>query len=409
MDRRRFLRGVAGAGLGAFAAPMLNLGRCRLFADDGVLPPSVNGDGEVTPGPGLAAKRALTVSTRALDLVQRVPVIDMLGLLTLDWPKLARWQRQKGAFGEAEFRRLRRSGVTLFHPAVDPNQADAAAAVSRWMAGWNRMLAAYPHYLQRVESVADLETAKRDGRVGLLLGFQNSDHFARVADVARFHALGQRVSQLTYDRNNRLGGGCRADADPGLSGFGSEVVRAMNDVGMAVDVSHCGERTTLDAFAASCRPVLVTHANCRALVPGHPRCKSDRVLRTMALQGGVIGITAVRAYVRQRETPTVDHLLDHFEHVARVAGVEHVGLGSDVDVDARDRRGRVRPAYAIDGLDHARRVFALVEGLLRRGWSDVHVELALGGNFRRALGEIWVPTAAPPTVGPAPAAAAAAG
>jgi membrane dipeptidase len=250
----------------------------------------------------------------------------------------------------------------------------------------------------RVDSVDDLDCARDLGRVGLLLGFQNSDHFAEVADVERFHALGQRVSQLTYDRRNRIGSGCREAVDEGLSAFGAEVVAAMNRVGMVVDVSHCGERTTLDAFAASSRPVLVTHANCRALVPGHPRCKPDALLRALAAQGGVIGITAVRAFVRQPELPTLDDLLDHFEHVARVAGVEHVGIGSDVDVDGRDpRTGRPRPAYAIEGLDHARRTVTIVDGLLRRGWTEADVRLAIGGNFRRALAEVWRRPVAAPT------------
>ena len=377
MDRRTFLRGVALAGAGAFAAPMVNLGRSRLFA--------IDGEGW---------------SHRAIDLVARSTVIDMLGLLTLDWPLLARWQRDAAAFGERDFERLRASGIDVFHPAVDPNQPDAAAAVRHWLEGWERLLAAHPGFFVRIGAVADLERARAEKRVGLLLGFQNSDHFATVADVASFHALGQRVSQLTYDRRNAIGTGCREPVDGGLTAFGGEVVTAMNRVGMAVDVSHCGERTTLDTFAAACRPVLITHANCEALVPGHPRCKSDAVLRALALQGGVIGITAVRAYVRQAQQPTMDDLLDHFEHVARVAGVEHVGLGSDVDVDGRDpRTGRERPAYAISGLDHARRTFAVVEGLLCRGWLESDVELVLGGNFRRALGEIWAPQ---PAVAPAP-------
>ena len=384
MDRRSFLEGVALAAAGTFVAPMLNLGRVRLFADDG----------------------GRSWSTRAVDLVERATVLDMLGLLTLDWPLLARWQRDPATFGAAEIARLRASGIDVFHPAVDPNQPDAPAAVRHWLAGWERLLAAHPESLVRVGSVADLDRARAERRIGLVLGFQNADHFTEVADVARFHALGQRVSQLTYDRPNRLGTGCRAAADAGLTPFGAEVIAAMNRVGMAVDVSHCGERTTLDAFAASCRPVLITHANCEALVPGHPRCKSDHVLRALAAQGGVIGITAVRAYVRQPEAPTVDHLLDHFEHVARVAGVEHVGIGSDVDVDGRDpRTGRPRPAYEIRGLDHARRTFTVVEGLLRRGWREDDVELVLGGNFRRALGEIWVADAAPAGASPATPAA----
>jgi membrane dipeptidase len=400
MDRRRFLRGVAIAGAGAFAAPMLNLGRCSLAAATAAAPGApvrsrVSGEGPVDLRP---------VPIRAVELVQRTAVIDMLSLLTLDWGLLARWKREPAAFGETEFRRLRASGITVFHPAVEPNQPDAAAAVRRWLAGWDRLLAAHPRYFARVEGPGDLDAARLSGKVGLLVGFQNSDHFASVTDVERFHRLGQRVSQLTYDTRNALGSGCREQRDRGLTGFGAGVVAAMNRLGMAVDVSHCGERTSLDTFAASRRPVLVTHSNCEALVPGHPRCKSDAVLRAMARGGGVIGITAVSAYVRQ-PVATLEDLLDHFEHVARVAGVEHVGLGSDVDVDALDQRtGRVRPAYAIRGLDHQRRTFDLVEGLLRRGWREADVELVLAGNFRRALAAIWAPPR-PATVAGVPAAA----
>ncbi len=380
MDRRRFLRGVVMAGAGAFTAPMLNFGRCRVFADDGI------------PGGGLLR------SSRAVDLVQRATVIDMLGLLTLDWPRLTRWQREPGTFGEADFARLRASGIDVFHPAVDPNQPDAPAAVRRWLDGWQQLLATYPRYFRRIDTLEDAACAKAEGRIGLILGFQNSDHFRSVADVAELYRLGQRVSQLTYNARNKLGSGCKA-VDLGLSHFGAEVVTAMNRVGMVVDVSHCGERTTLDAIAASSKPVLVTHSNCAALV-GHPRCKSDAVLRAMAARGGVMGITAVRAFVRQPEAPSLADLLDHFDHVARVAGPEHVGLGSDVDVDARDpRTGRVRPAYAIDGLDPSRRTFEVVEGLLRRGWREADVEGVLGGNFRRALASIWgTPPAAPKTL-----------
>ena len=383
MDRRRFLRGMAMAGAGVVAGPMLNFGRCRVFADDG--------------RPGGGPLRSL----RAVDLVHRATVIDMLGLLTLDWPRLARWQRDPGSFGEADYARLRASGIDVFHPAVDPNQPDASRAVRRWLAGWDRLLAAHPRYFLRVDKLADAARAKAEGKLGLIVGFQNSTHFRTAAEVAEFYRLGQRVSQLTYNDGNLLGSGCRVE-DTGLTAFGAEVIAAMNRVGMVVDVSHCGERTTLDAFAAAGKPVLVTHANCAALV-GHPRCKSDAVLRAMARGGGVIGITAVSAFVRRSGPPTVEDLLDHFDHAARVAGREHVGLGSDVDVDARDpRSGRVRPAYAIDGVEPSRRTFAVVEGLLRRGWSDADVEGVLGGNFRRALASIWDAPAAAPAPRPLP-------
>jgi membrane dipeptidase len=163
----------------------------------------------------------------------------------------------------------------------------------------------------------------------------------------------------------------------------------MNRVGMAIDVSHCGERTSREAIEASRHPVLVTHSNCRTLNPGHPRCKSDAVIRRMAASGGVMGITVVRAFVGGSR-PSLDDLLGHYDHVARLVGVEHVGLGSDTDVTALDAKtGKVRSFYAIRGLDPATRTYQIADGLLRRGYSPEAVELVLGGNFRRALAAIW--------------------
>jgi membrane dipeptidase len=373
VNRRDFLRAGVLAGVGTLGAPMLNLGRFRLFADD-----------------------RIEHSGRAIDLVARATVIDMLGLLTLDWPKLDLWQRDPRRFAAADFRRFQGSGISVFHPAVDTDDLDPAAAAERWMTGWNHLLGGRPDCFLRIDAAADLTRAKESRRIGIVLGFQNSDHFQKIEDVARFHQEGQRVSQLTYNEKNRLGCGCKVAVDGGLSPYGAEIIRAMNQVGMAVDVSHCSERTSLDACAVSERPVLITHANCRALV-AQPRCKSDTVIRALAARGGVMGITTVPAFVRRARTVTFEDVLDHFDHVARVAGVEHVGLGSDTDLDAVDpRTGRVRPMYAVAGLDHPRRVFDLAEGLLRRGYGEPDVELVLGGNFARVLAQIWDVPPSPP-------------
>ncbi len=345
---------------------MINPGRCRLWAEG-----------------------TLEVSTRAVDLVASSTVIDMLGLLTLDWSKLFRWQQTPSSFGEEEFRRLEGSGVSIFHPAIETGASDPHASARRWLAGWNNLLSSQPCFLAPVGSLAELLQAARLGKIGILVGFQDSDHFRAAADVPAFHALGQRVSQLTYNGTNRIGSGCLAPRDVGLTAFGEEIVGAMNRAGMVVDVSHCGERTTLEAIAVSRKPVLVTHSNCKALVPGQPRCKSDQVIRLMASGGGVMGITVVRGFVA-RGSATLDDVLDHFDHVARLVGVEHVGLGSDVDLEGVSPvTGHPLPYYQIGGLRLGRRVFQLTEGLLRRGYSESGVELILGGNFVRALADIW--------------------
>jgi membrane dipeptidase len=344
---------------------MVNRGRFRLFADE-----------------------ATEVSARAVELVGRSLVIDMLGLLTLDWHALQSWQRTPQDFSHDDFLRLRGSGVNVFHPAVEPNAADASAACRQWIDGWNRLLPSRPDVFLRIDTAADLGRAKTEGKVGVLVGFQNSDHFRTAADVALFHRLGQRVSQLTYNARNRIGGGCHAPS-AGLTPFGVEIVAEMNRTGMAVDISHCGDRTSLDTVAASRKPVLITHSNCRSLA-AHPRCKSDEVIRKVAADGGVMGITVIPAFVRQGRQATLADVLDHFDHVARLVGPEHVGLGSDADVDAVDpQTHHVRPRYRVQGMRPARRVFELTDGLLRRGYSDRDIAGILGGNFQRALTEIW--------------------
>lgn len=368
LDRRRFLKaGLAfGAALGAgdLGGPAI-LRRRFAFAE---------GSSEI--------------STRAIDLVTGGLVIDMLGLLTMDWPRLFGWQRKPGSFGEKDFRELESTGVNVFHAAVETNHPDPHAAAQRWLRGWNNLLTHAPCFLRRIDTFSDLVRAPRRGRIGVLLGFQNSNHFRTLEDVEHFYRLGQRVSQLTYNGRNRLGSG-NAVSDRGLTDIGARVVAEMNRLGMTVDVSHCGPRTTMDALRSSRKPVLVTHANSKALAPHSSRNKSDREIRLLAATGGVMGITLVRGFVG-RGAPSIEDVLDHFDHVARLVGIEHVGLGTDVAQDALDpETGGPLPYYSIRGIDLAKRVFQLTDGLLRRGYTDRHIELVLGGNFQRALGEIW--------------------
>jgi membrane dipeptidase len=340
-------------------------------------------------GSAWAAARA-QYSRRAVELVRETTVIDMLGLVTLDWARFGRWEHEAGAFGPADFDKLRRSGITVFNPAVELGAANPFAATSTWLGDWNKFLEGHPGEFVRVEGAADFGRAKSEGKIGIILGFQNSDHFRTTADVRFFYGLGQRVSQLTYNAANPIGCGCTAARDGGLTDYGAQVVEAMNAAGMAVDVSHCGDRTSLDAIRASKKPVLITHANCRALNPHNPRCKPDPVIREMAARGGVMGITSIQRFVCGNGLATLEDVLDHFDHVARVAGIEHLGVGSDNDLDGRDH-GHVQLRMDIRGLDHPRRMFDLTEGLVRRGYTDRHIRAILGGNFGRVLDEIWPP------------------
>ncbi|HSH46435.1 MAG TPA: membrane dipeptidase, partial [Longimicrobiales bacterium] len=295
MTRRAMLRTAALAVGGVAAAPMINLGRYRVFA-------------------GSPAE----YSARTIRLMQESQVIDMLSPITIDFRQMQRWVTDPESFTDADFQRYLDSGIDIFHIAVGTGGVDAYASTLDFVGGWNSFMAGNDHRFMRVDSTADFERLKGSGKVGILVGVQNSSHFRRLDDVDKFWGLGQRVSQLTYNSRNQIGNGSTERVDGGLSDYGVRVVERMNSLGMAVDVSHSGDRTTLDACEVSRQPVLFTHSNARALVPGHPRCKTDEAIRRMARTGGVMGITGVRMFVKVDEPTTIEHLLDHFDHVARL-------------------------------------------------------------------------------------------
>lgn len=363
----------------------------------------------------LSAQSSREYSARAIDLMAQATVVDLLDqFLFPDFsekpPKIDRWLRQPGAFRDADASAYRQSGIHAFclgHGAGSFEQA------VRFFADWNGFLAGHSDVFTRIDDAGDFARARASKRVGIALTFQDATHFRTPDDVDAFFGMGQRISQLTYNFNNRIGSGFLEERDGGLSVFGLSIMRRMQEVGMAVDVSHCGDQTTLDALSAATRPVLFTHATCRALVPGHLRCKTDEAITAMAKTGGVMGIAFIRFMVRGQEPVTLEHALDHFDHVAKLVGVEHVAVGSDLDVvgnpnavgggfDPRGQPNFARYQYhegpggriTIDGLDHPRRMFDLTEGLMRRGYRDADILAMLGGNAVRVLGDLWTRKAA---------------
>jgi membrane dipeptidase len=393
MNRRHALHALAAATVGG---PAILRGRYRLFA-------------------GLAAD----YSARAVRLVEESIVIDMLNQFRFaDFaerpPKSERWLRIPGSFTPEDFEVYRTSGLRVVALGTGPppmtNPTASYDASIRWFADWNGFLAGYDEWLLRIDDMKDFERARRSGRLGIILTFQNADHFRTIEDVDTFFGLGQRGAQLTYNFQNRIGSGFLEGSDGGLTVFGAAVIERMNTVGMAIDVSHCADHTTMDAITASKKPVLITHATARALAPGHLRCKTDEAIRAMAKTGGVMGVAFIRFMVRVAEPVTIEHVLDHFDYVKRLVGVDHVGIGGDLDVmgnpNPLNAPAAATPAaqpnferyklhtdtdgaITIKGLDHPKRVFDIAEGLVRRNWSDDDIRAALGGNWMRVLSQIW--------------------
>ncbi len=388
ITRRQSLKRVVGIAAATLAAPMLNQSWFQLFAES-----------------------ATKYSTRAIDLVQKSTILDMLNPFTLigvlaplKGDKRPTWFRNPETFTLPDFQRFKESRIDVMNVAVGTVGPNAYDQVTSFIGHWNGFIAHHTDKLMRVDDAQSIDAAKSAGKIGIIIGLQNSEHFRTPDDVDLFYQLGQRISLLTYNSRNLIGNGSTERHDEGISDFGISIIERMNKVGMAVDTAHCGDRTTLEAFEISKAPVLITHANCRALNPEQPRCKTDEAIRKMAEKGGVMGITGVRNFVSPKEPTTIENVLDHYDHVAKLVGVEHVGVGSDIDLDGYDAlpedyrkwlHSLYKSSYAFrekddtDGVNHYKRMFDLADGLIRRGYSDANIELILGGNFRRVLGKIW--------------------
>ena len=387
MKRRTFLLHTAAAAALPFTAfPNVNFNRYRLSAFS---------DAEY--------------SRRAVDLVQRSVVIDMLNQFSMPGKELNGWLDNPSSF-EASVQKYRDSGIDAFllgHGAK--NRKEALEYFTRW----NRFITAVPHLTRRIDTPGDLEYVNRNGVTGIVLTFQDSKHFEAIDDVATFYNFGQRLSQLTYNYANQIGSGAFDNDDKGLTDYGRKVVAKMNEVGMSVDLSHCSDKTTLEAIELSSKPPIITHANCRALNPGNPRTKTDEMITKMAAKGGVFGVAEIRFMVRGSEPVTIEHFLDHYDHLIKLVGAEHAGIGTDFDLDTDD--GRVpfeerKKMYAdttgerfkkyrmhsnekyivgVEGLNHPKRTFDIVEGFIRRGYSDETIAMILGKNFIRAASQTW--------------------
>ncbi|HET9652754.1 MAG TPA: membrane dipeptidase, partial [Usitatibacter sp.] len=183
--------------------------------------------------------------------------------------------------------------------------------------------------VRHVERVDDILEAKRNGQLGVIFGVQSPDWIGQKRERIRLmHKLGLRSLQLTYMERNRLGDGCLEPENRGLTSFGMQVVRECNALGILVDCSHVGERTSLDAARVSARPIVVSHTAVRALVD-NPRCVTDEQMKAVADKGGTIGITTFSPFINRERAPTLDDYLDHFDYAIDLVGEDHVTFATD--------------------------------------------------------------------------------
>ncbi|MEO7755161.1 MAG: membrane dipeptidase, partial [Dokdonella sp.] len=308
---------------------------------------------------------------------------------------------------------IRASGLSAVNVTVGGgasyanDYAEAVASIARW----DREIAAHPDTLLKFSRASDLAEAKRSQRLAVIYGFQDATPLGEdIEKLDIFQGLGLRILQLTYNVRNLVGDGCMEPGNAGLSRLGSALVERMNARSMLVDLSHCGQRTTDEAIAASKSPVIVSHSGC-ATVYAHPRNKNDATLRKLADSGGVIGIYLM-PYLRKSGQPTATDAIAHIEHALKVSGEDHVGIGTDGttsgvqltpeyqkafadDIAERMKAGIAAPgentgAYTfVSEFNTARRYETIASQLSARGHPDRVIEKVIGGNFLRVFNDTW--------------------
>lgn len=262
-------------------------------------------------------------------------------------------------------------------------------------------------------SIRELVSNRNRGHFSLILAFQDPQPIGASLDrLHAFYALGLRVVQLTYNKANTIGSGCTESTDGGLTDFGRSLVAEMNRLGMVIDLSHTGRRTALEALKLSAQPMIFSHANCHRLSP-NPRNRSDEELKLIAEKGGVIGLSPWGPICwpgNKSEQPDLEDYLDQVDYAATLAGIDHVGFGSDNTLDGGTDRGGSRlqallyPEVVASydrrvgslpsvryarGFDSLARLPAVAAGLQERGYTSTDISKFLGGNFIRVFKQIW--------------------
>ena len=254
------------------------------------------------------------------------------------------------------------------------------------------------------ETAADIRLAKARGMYAVIMGPQNTDILEGSVEILEsFHALGVRVMQLTYQRRNLVGDGCAEPADGGLSLLGRELVKAMNGLGIVIDLSHCGRRTTLEAIKLSRDPVVFSHTHPRSLT-NHIRNKENDLIRSLADRGGVMGITSFApiSEIKPGVRPDILDFVRHIEYVVELVGIDHVGIGLDYSgiltaekfAQNKEKHPEIYGDYTfetrrVQGIEKPSMMHGVTEVLVGRGFSPEAVRKILGLNFLRVFEQVW--------------------
>ena len=304
-------------------------------------------------------------------------------------------------FGRAIFEDMRRGGLTAANCTCSIWEGFRATMDN--VARWKRWFREHSDLITQVTTSADIARAKREGKTGIILGWQNLTGIEdQIGYLQLFKELGVGIMQIAYNTQNLVGTGCYESRDGGLSDFGHEVIAEMNRLGILCDLSHVGAKTSEDVIKASKKPVAYTHCLPGAL-KAHPRNKSDEQLRFIVERGGFVGVTMFPPFLRRGTESTVDDYVEAIEYVMQLCGEDQVGFGTDF-TQGYDRKffewithdkGYARKLTEFGeivnpaGIREIKDYPNLTAAMQKRGWKESRIRKVMGENWVRLLKDVW--------------------
>jgi len=308
-------------------------------------------------------------------------------------------------WNEDSFKALSKSGYSGFSTSLLSGNLKSAL---KNIAEWDNRIQNNSDVLIKATTADDFIRAKKENKTAVLYGFQNATMMEKsIKNLDTLYDAGTRWIQLTYNQRNLLGDGSTERTDCGLSDFGIEAVERMNELGIMIDLSHCGKETTNDGIKFSKSGACFNHTMCETLHKNHPRAKTDQQIKAMADKGGIMGVICLGYMIGPElgTKTTIETYVDHIDHAVKIAGIDHVGVAADFAIQGLQATGatrenwyvprltRFKPSYKVQWppwipeLDKPDRYLQVAKILDKRGYSTGDIEKILGLNWLRYFKE----------------------
>lgn len=302
--------------------------------------------------------------------------------------------------GKPYLDRLMESNIRAANVTLIAHASDMEAALEQMFHYFNLFQVAGDRVVL-VKTVDDIERAAKEKKVGIIFGFQSPTPVdTKFYRWTILHQLGLRVCQIAYMEPNIMADGCLEPRNGPLTYYGIQAVNEMNRLGIVVDLSHAGERSSLEAIEKSKKPCIFSHSNAKAITPS-ARNLTDEQIKLVASKGGTIGLSphGFMSHKKVGIQPTIFDYLDHFEYVAKLVGTNHIALGSDIFEKGKLGWETTTKLFynspwireTVLNRDYAKvqHVRNLTRGLVVRGFSDEDIKKILGENLMRVFRNVW--------------------